>query len=373
MAATGKLYKFYLGKIFRKNWLRITIVSLFVVGLVWFGLPYLFYKGSGKIHIQGDTEKIEKDERLTDEEKKKLKERIKTESEKVTFRDFNQVLFGTDKTQFLAYNWKISRRLLKEDIELLAKEKAAGASEKRLEEIKGRITAREIFDSGLKTGNFNVLLTNADNCFFFNQTDDYLKEENFWKLLNNISWWNLTGFIVLFWLVFNVLDSTFSKSKREGEETMVVSFTPGVKRSEIFAGKVLAFLTFYSLINIFLFLVPYGFYYFWIAKETSLGGFALLSLYTTIIGPALFFGLILAPYLFLNSFSGFLGGVISSLVVFFPSMWFAAKKWIFGFQTWPYKLENWFFNPIWFTIISLVCGIVFLYLYYWKYQEEDLV
>jgi ABC-type enterochelin transport system permease subunit len=55
-----------------------------------------------------------------------------------------------------------------------------------------------------------------------------------------------------------------------------------------------------------------------VAKEKSFVAFSILSLYTTIVGPILFFGLILAPYIFTNAWSGMTGGIISLLVSFFP-------------------------------------------------------
>jgi len=66
----------------------------------------------------------------------------------------------------------------------------------------------------------------------------------------------------LFWLIFDILDSLFFNAQKEGEEATILTITPGVQRSDLFFGKVLAFLSFFLLANVFFFLVPFGFYYF---------------------------------------------------------------------------------------------------------------
>jgi len=223
-------------------------------------------------------------------------------------------------------------------------------------------------------GNFLFIPTpySANNAFFFSQTEGFnnMKEKGFWKMLFDISWWNLSGFVILYWFIFEVLDKTFFAPRQDGEEAAVLTMTPGVKRSDIIWGKILAFLTFYFLINIAIFLIPFGIYYFWLASVPQLSWFALLTLITIIVGPILFFGLILVPYLFLGSL--FSGGkwIFSTLIAFFPLIWGGIK--LISSAGWPYTVERTFFDPIWFTVISLVCGIFFLTLYYLRYQEEDL-
>lgn len=366
MSQISKLYKFYLKKIFKKNWLRITIVSLFLLVVVWFGLPYLVFKGA-KESISKHSEELKRDPDISEEDKKKIEE-YQAKIKEVNFRNYNRWGFGDAGVAIIR---KIRRSQLEKSIKFLGDQKKAGASEGDLKKIKGKIEDLEFFDSG-KYGGFDILLFNSNNCFFFSHTDGYEKGKGFWKLLNDISWWNLTGLIVTFYLFFNILDSIFFHPQKDGEEVMVLSFTPGVKRSDLFFAKIFAFLTFFMIINVFLFLLPYGFYYFWAGSNIFLGTFVLLSLYTTVIGPILYFGLIFAPYIFTNAWLKLAGSIFSSLLAFFSTIWWIGKKFAFPFHTWPYTVEEKFFDPAIFTIISVICGVVFLSLYYWKYQEEDL-
>jgi hypothetical protein len=57
------------------------------------------------------------------------------------------------------------------------------------------------------------------------------------------------------------LDNVFFKPQKDGEEAAILTFTPRVKRNDLFFGKILAFLSFYFIMNVFLFLLPFGFYY----------------------------------------------------------------------------------------------------------------
>jgi hypothetical protein len=187
-------------------------------------------------------------------------------------------------------------------------------------------------------------------------------------MIFNISWWNLTGIIILYWFIFEVFDKTFFSIGRGGEDTTVLTMTPGVKRTDLIWGKILAFLTFYFLINIVIFLIPFSVYYFWLGNP-SYSWFVLLALITVVVGPFLFFCLAFLPYLFFGSLTG-QKWIFSSLITFSPLIWGLTKA--FSSASWPYKLEKFFFNPIWFIIISLVCGVLFLTFYYLRYQEEDL-
>jgi hypothetical protein len=66
------------------------------VGVVWFLIPYLNYQAFGKIAKNSANQRID-EKRLTPEEKKALKEKVKTELDEVSFRDLNRELFGVDK------------------------------------------------------------------------------------------------------------------------------------------------------------------------------------------------------------------------------------------------------------------------------------
>ena len=239
-----------------------------------------------------------------------------------------------------------------------------------MKKLKKEISDREAMDWSLLV--FFDSPWKANTAFFFCQTEGYKIEKPFLKLLNDISWWNLTGAVALFWLFFNILDNVFFKPQKDGEEATVLTTTPGVKRSDIIGGKILAFLTFYFIANVLLFLLPFGFYYWWTGVNTSVGWFSLLALWTTIVGPILFFGLIFAPYLFLRAKAKWAGWIASALLAFFPIVWFWGKRIMPVSWTWHYSVENWFFNPVWFIPISLITGIVFLAFFCWHYETQDL-
>lgn len=316
--------------------------------VVWFGLPLLLKKGF-----------VDRTREFNN--RRDPNNRENENSKDLSFREFNEVFLVTYTTEREEIRVELEEKITKLKTE---------TNESKKKKLKERIHWLEVLDK-FNFANVGNLHYRADNAFFFSQSPTYWEGKKFWKLLNDISWWNLTGFIVLFFLVFNTIDSIFFHPLKDGEEVMVLTFTPGVKRSDIFFAKILAFLTFYSLANVVLFLLPFGFYYFWVG-ETSLSAFALLTLWTTVIGPILFFGLILTPYLFIKSTVSWLGWIISVLAAFFPQIWFFIKTPALGTASWPYWLEAKFFDPLFLTIISVICGMIFLYLYYQKYQTEDL-
>ncbi|KLL05364.1 MAG: hypothetical protein MRERV_1c026 [Mycoplasmataceae bacterium RV_VA103A] len=355
MSKIGKLYRFYLGKIWQKNWGRILVFTILIGVVWWFVLPWAAMKAFKGAVEAADSEEFQN----LDPETRRIWDR------KHSFSDGNRLRFGAWKNDRIK---KSNRETIKKYVKKL---------EEGDEEVKNWGYAERLqFWSWRSADNGGSALFStpwsADNAFFFSQTEGYNKmgEKSFWQMLFNISWWNLSGFVVLYWFIFEVLDKTFFSPRREGEEESVLIMTPGVKRSDIIWGKIFAFLTFYFLINIVLFLIPFGIYYWWLASKTSFPWFALLTLITTIVGPILFFGLIFAPYLFLGSWLGSSKWIFSTLISFFPLLWGGLK--LLTSMAWPYKVESVFFAPIWFTIISLVCGIFFLTLYYLRYQEEDL-
>ncbi|MEG7979103.1 MAG: hypothetical protein NY202_04345 [Mollicutes bacterium UO1] len=106
-----------------------------------------------------------------------MQESARNKPKDYNFREFNRVGFGTNEMPRLAIAWKINRRQLAENIKLLAEKKEAGASQKDLEQLKDKISAGEKFDK-VKGWGVDVLLFNADNCFFFNQDEEYSTGKN---------------------------------------------------------------------------------------------------------------------------------------------------------------------------------------------------
>ena len=372
MRQIGKLYKYYFRKIWQRNWLRIIFVAI-ATGVVWFAVPYVFYRFNRKM-AGNEIKSMRISALYTDEKVLKPLRNVKFNKIKGNdgFRNFSRSWLGKDTEQFWIAERKVLEDLparLKElegEVEKETNQKEREKKENKLENLKTFLGQLEMSDKSIMP--MLGLPYNADYSFFFNKNT----QQPFWQLLNNISWASLTSFIFLFWLTFNIVDSLFFDSQKEGEEATILTLTPGVQRSDLFFGKVFAFLTFFWLANALFFLVPFGFYYFWTGPAVSWSWFSLLALWTTVIGPTLFFGLLLIPYLFLKSVAEWSGWIISSLLTFGPWIWSLGKMFLFGYATWPYTAERWFFNPFNFMIMALIGGIIFLALYYWIYQEQDL-
>ncbi|WP_322632204.1 hypothetical protein [endosymbiont DhMRE of Dentiscutata heterogama] len=367
MSQTGKLYRFYFGKIWQKNWLRILVFTILIGVVWWFVIPFIGSKGVAKF-LSSNLDQ-------TAEQRRNIEKNV-------SFSNTVKLLFGS-KIEIKGIGLDVglveARLKLRDELQKDRKRKEEGQSEEEGNE--GLSAAQKIIGQAIDS--FNIFGLSfpftADNVFFFQHTDgsvlgyadqNYTKGKTFWKLLFDIAWWNLTGFVVLYWFTFEIFERTFFSPREDGEEATVLTMTPGVKRGDLIWGKILAFLTFYFLINIVFFLIPYGIYYFWLSPVKSWSSFSLLALISVIVLPLLFFFLVFVPYLFVSSWLGRSKWIFSTLIVFLPALWWALK--MFSSWTWPYKVENVFFDPIWFTIISLVCGIFFLTLYYLRYQEEDL-
>lgn len=178
--------------------------------------------------------------------------------------------------------------------------------------------------------------------------------------------------MVSFFLTYNILDLLFIRPKRDGEEETILTFVPRVKRSDLFFSKILAFLTFFLLFNLFSFVLPCAFYYWWVGISPLWGHFAILAFWITIVGPILFFFFPLLPYLYLRDYvSTTLGIIFKYTLIFFSFIW-EFIKWIPNCEIWANSLENWYFNPAIYTILALLSGGIFLTIYYQKYQKEDI-
>jgi hypothetical protein len=351
MSRIGKLYRYYLEKIWQKNWLRIVFFTILIGVIWWFIIPWL---GRGIVMKAFNSNATEYQKDMVDENK---------------LSSVAKLGFGSwdfDKER------KETRELLENETKVnqfLETLKKAKAIKNAWDEIRFKLDIKSLDSANFRGISFPFT---ADNAFFFSQTNSYnsIKEGSFWKLLNDISWWNLSSFIILYWFIFVVFDKLFFSQKKEGEEAIVLTMTPRVKRSDLLWSKLFSFLTFYSVINIFLFLIPFSVYYWWLASSPSLLWFSLLSLWTIIFGPLLFFSLIFAPYLFFGSLNEGMRWLFSTLLISFPMIWSGVK--ILSSANWIKTAENTFFHPVWFIIISLVCGIFFFTLYYFNYQKEDL-
>ena len=58
--------------------------------------------------------------------------------------------------------------------------------------------------------------------------------------------------------VYTLLDKLFFAAKKNGEDAMVVNFTPGIQRNQIFFSKVLAYITALAVYVLLGCVLPYG-------------------------------------------------------------------------------------------------------------------
>jgi len=197
---------------------------------------------------------------------------------------------------------------------------------------------------------------------------------DFFKLVNNISTWSLSGWLASNYLLYWIIDFLFLKPKETGEEMAVLTLVSPISRAELFLGKILANLTFFYVYCLLTFALPFLIYYWWIGANISWGALGLLTLWSTILVPLTFFGLFLCPYLFLVTWKKWVGTVFTWIITFFSSFWALVLYQLTPVSWFPklIKMENWFFQPSIFFGLGLLTGTIFLTLYYFSYKKEDI-
>jgi len=195
-----------------------------------------------------------------------------------------------------------------------------------------------------------------------------------WGLINNISIWNFAGFMIGGFFVYTLLDKLFFDTKKNGEDAMVVNFTPGVQRSQIFFGKVLAYITSLAVYVLLGSVLPYGVL---IGISTGLTffpwlNFLWLALYSTIIGSLCFTLIAGGFYLFFNTLGAF-GRVLQWLMSYFPliTISFIFIKWKIFNQALAF-VQYWYYHPIVYLGLAAVLGGLLFSLYLSYYKQEDL-
>jgi len=194
-----------------------------------------------------------------------------------------------------------------------------------------------------------------------------------WGLINNISIWNFAGGMVSMFFVYTMLDKLFFDTKKNGEDAMIVNFTPGVKRSQIFFSKVLAYITALAVYVLLACILPYGIL---IGLSTGLTffpwlNFLWLTLYSTIIGSLCFTLIAGGIYLFLNTLGTF-GRILQWLISYLPLIYitfmFMGKT---VNKTLAY-IQYYYYQPIFHLGLAAGLGILLFWLYLSYYKNEDL-
>ncbi|KLL02109.1 MAG: hypothetical protein MRERC_4c062 [Mycoplasmataceae bacterium RC_NB112A] len=333
----NKLYRHYLKKIFLKSWAFWATIALLII--VWFVLPFLIYYRFKNLTVSD-----------------------------LKLMGYTEDAQRIEKEGFKGYAALVYSRKLEENYQNYSDQQA----KKRQIEM-AKLTSEKL--KIMREFNYRTIFYYKLIDFFaYNKQDKKYAEKNaFWKLIHELSLWDLTGLVASFFLTYNILDLLFIQPKKDGEEEIILILTPKIKRSDLFLSKIFAFLNFFSLFNLFSFVLPCAFYYWWVGLNPLWGHFAILTFWITIAGPIFFFFFSLLPYLYLRSYvSSTLGIFFKYILIFFSFIW-EFIKWIPNFETWLSCFEKQYFNPIIYTTLSLICGIFFLILYYQKYQKEDLV
>ena len=198
---------------------------------------------------------------------------------------------------------------------------------------------------------------------------------DFFQVINKIHLWNLTSWVVLFFLLYSSVDLLFNQPKIDGEEEIILTLSRS-KRSHLFLSKIGALLTLFFVFNLAAFALPLMIYFLVHGVSISWTSYALLFLQTIIVGPVIHFAFPLAFYicLTLSSIPGYLKTIFFYLITFSPIFWFLIKIFFFkssGVQNLVGKLENWGSHLLTYPPVILV-GVLLLVFYYWKYSKEDL-
>ncbi|MCE8163010.1 MAG: hypothetical protein I3273_00355 [Candidatus Moeniiplasma glomeromycotorum] len=347
MSNFQKLYSYYFTNLFRKNWIKITLLVTITTLFTWFIFGFIGFKA------------VQKGEEFLFGEK----------ANKENYRDYNEFALKSEVVQFAAETYLEAKKRTWEE---LAQAHKSGDQDKINQAKKNlKILGEGWISSILRV--FKVFVPPAGNFevnFFFLDVESKSKGVELWKSINSLSYWALGSGLIFSWLTLSLIDFLFLDPKKNGEDALVLSFTPGIKREDLLFSKILAFLTYFFLFALVTFVFPCLAYYLWVGSLAPLGKFALLFAYMLIVAPLLIFGLLLLPYLLVSDWSSTLGSILPWVIFLVPGLWSG----ISGHLLSPtlHSLENLFFHPLVFASLALTVGISCFTFYYWKYSTQDL-
>lgn len=188
--------------------------------------------------------------------------------------------------------------------------------------------------------------------------------------LVNATWWIFFKGFTLYFLTLPILNYLFCDLKKKGEDGMVLTTVPGVKRKDIFICKTLVFLTYLSTMCFVTLVFPYSFAWILYGAKMPFTNFLFFSLFVLIVAPIIL-TLFFFVYVHLKNLYPLLADFLSFIFVFGPIFFdFFIKP--FYFSLWMFQLREFIFSPIRLLFTLTIVGIFFTLLHYGYYKKEDL-
>jgi len=384
MAQVGKLYNYYLKKNVWWNWrLWIAVVLCWAW---WVSVPLLTsWIVSNVAHItitddQGRSQRME----LSEDDKKFIQEEYKF---KALLKNGYSGFYLPDEKGIKWWEERAKKttdptkkgfcRMVMKTLEKLSEDwkKAQSGDDKEIAWM-ARYSGSGISFPSVIGGMFNFPLTE------FAAGRQEVFSMGFWKLIHFITLTNLGGIAVGWFFAYNLADNLFVKTKKSGEDATVLTLASPIKRSELFFGKSLAFITAFATFTFLGLILPYAAAML-MGPGIPWGAFSVLLLYTTVIGSILFFLFPISIYLFASNFRG-VGTLVYYLLMFFTIFWGTIKAILSaasrfsegdknkGLYPFMIKMEYWYHHPLVNIGLAVVIGGLLLSLCYYYFQEEDL-
>jgi len=247
----SKLYSYYFSSLFRKNWIRLTLLTTLALVGTWFIGPlfisYLIRKGGHPVWKEKTMEEIGgfrelNKELLNDPESRKILE-------------LNEIERGA------GWGWGLKNEQLAREAWENARQKGDKAEIDEAEKALLKITSTRTNLSSYRSPVFPLQELGYNELSL--GAEPTSSGRPFWRTINTLSFWALTAGFSFSYLTIHLVNFLFLAPKKNGEEAMVLSFTPGVKRSDLLISKISVFLTYYILFGLVTFVLPGFFYYLW--------------------------------------------------------------------------------------------------------------
>ncbi|KLL02102.1 MAG: hypothetical protein MRERC_4c045 [Mycoplasmataceae bacterium RC_NB112A] len=354
MSTISKLYSYYWTNLWRKNWIKITLLTLWSALWAFFILSFGSYQFLGKSRAVSEIE--EADSNITAREIKEI------------FKDYSSLCrWGlkderAKELRQVVIEWE---RKVWEDL----KQANESGDESKIKAAERDVRHFHRLDLAFRLI-FGAPSFHWEVNDFFLQVEPRNKGVELWRLMNDLGWWLLATGVVFSWLTLSIVDFLFVEPKKNGEEALLLNFTPGVEREDLLISRILVFLTYFSLFALLSAGLPLLLYYIGIGGLVSAGKFFLLLGYLLVVAPLLIFGLLLFPYILISEWSPTLASLLPWLLVSI-SFGYTIFKFL-SVSPLPHKIENWIFHPVIFTALSVTLGMLCFTIYYFKTQSQDV-
>ncbi|WP_172575250.1 ABC transporter permease [endosymbiont GvMRE of Glomus versiforme] len=212
----------------------------------------------------------------------------------------------------------------------------------------------------------------AKNFFTFNSNSAW---KDIFATLWKLFMWGSMGFCVIFLLLFPSAYSLISQPGKNGEDKTVLNVASPIKRDDLVISKILSFFTYFVLVTLLTFVIPYSIYYLLIAPKIYWPAFITFVFLASLVFPLLYFLLFGAILIYLNSLSPILSGIFAFILFFSPFIWLVIKEKTSnpfgGNAKWVENLSKIGSNLLVIIPLALLIGGLFLFLYRKRFLEKD--